>query len=208
MIGLSHEHQSPHGGVVWNEEAVIRDLSGPPNFWDEATIRHNVLEKYSADQVHGTDFDPDSIMLYAFPDTWTQNMGATQENETLSNLDELFIKSAKMYPGRTTPEDKAVSLQVCTATAADISTAGEEDLYRFIVENSGVHIVQTSGSTDAVLTLFGPDSTTDRIAEDDDGGEGTNARISVALQPGTYFARVRHYDPGRTGKYRIQVSAL
>jgi hypothetical protein len=29
MIGLSHEHQSPHGGIVWNEQEVISDLSGP-----------------------------------------------------------------------------------------------------------------------------------------------------------------------------------
>ena len=32
-------------------EIVIADLSGPPNYWDEATIRHNVLEKYSLDQI-------------------------------------------------------------------------------------------------------------------------------------------------------------
>ena len=29
MIGLAHEHQNPEGGLVWNEEEVIRDLSGP-----------------------------------------------------------------------------------------------------------------------------------------------------------------------------------
>ena len=63
MIALSHEHQNPAGGIVWNEDAVISDLSGPPNFWDEATIRHNVLNKYSVDQVMGTGFDEDSIML-------------------------------------------------------------------------------------------------------------------------------------------------
>ena len=67
MIGLSHEHQNLDGGIIWDEAAVIRDLSGPPNFWDEATIRHNVLNKYRADQLHGTDFDRQSIMLYAFP---------------------------------------------------------------------------------------------------------------------------------------------
>lgn len=207
MIGLAHEHQSPLGGIVWNEAAVLRDLAGAPNFWDEATIRHNVLNKYTADQINGTGFDPESIMLYAFPDEWTENMGATQNNATLSDLDESFIKSAKMYPGRTTPQDSAVVLPVCTATAADISSAGEEDLYQFVVDSAGVHTIQTSGSTDAVLTLFGPNNPTDKIAEDDDGGAGTNARISAALQPGTYYARVRHFDSARTGTYRIQVSA-
>ncbi|MCB1675814.1 MAG: pre-peptidase C-terminal domain-containing protein [Halioglobus sp.] len=207
MIGLAHEHQSPLGGIVWNEAAVIRDLSGPPNFWDEDTIRHNVLEKYTADQINGTEFDPESIMLYAFPDAWTENMGATRENSTLSDLDKLFVESEKMYPGRRAPEDAAVELPVCTATAADIASAGEEDLYQFTVASAGVHTVQTFGATDAVLTLFGPNSPTAKIGEDDDSGQGRNARIDVALQPGTYYARVRHYDPGQTGSYRIQVSA-
>ncbi len=55
MIGLAHEHQSPLGGIVWNEAAVLQDLAGPPNFWDEATIRHNVLDRYTADQINGTE---------------------------------------------------------------------------------------------------------------------------------------------------------
>ena len=64
-IGLGHEHQNPSGGLQWNEEVVIRDLGGPPNFWTPEQVRFNVLEKYSADQIRGTTFDPDSIMLYS-----------------------------------------------------------------------------------------------------------------------------------------------
>jgi hypothetical protein len=30
-IGLGHEHQNPAGGIQWNRDIVIRDLSGPPN---------------------------------------------------------------------------------------------------------------------------------------------------------------------------------
>lgn len=208
MIGLGHEHQNPDGGIIWNEAAVIRDLSGPPNYWDEATIRHNVLNKYSADQVHGTEFDPESIMLYAFPDEWTQNMGATQENGDLSELDKMFIRSEIMYPGRGTPQETAVDLPVSRATVAEISAAGEEDLFRFVVEDSGTYVVQTAGSTDIVMSLFGPDSATNLVGEDDDGGTGTNARISAVLQPGDYYTRVRHYNPASRGEYRIQVAAL
>jgi hypothetical protein len=54
------------GGIQWIEAVVIRDLSGPPNFWDEQTIRHNVLKKYSSHQIRGTTFDAQSIMCYAF----------------------------------------------------------------------------------------------------------------------------------------------
>ena len=100
-IGMSHEHQNPRGGIEWNEAEVIRDLSGPPNNWDEEQIRHNVLRKYSADQVNGTRFDPESIMLYAFPASWTLNGIGTKANEELSETDRAFVASDVAYPGRT-----------------------------------------------------------------------------------------------------------
>ena len=43
-----------------------REAAKSPNFWDAATARHNILDKYRSDQIKGTDFDPDSIMLYHF----------------------------------------------------------------------------------------------------------------------------------------------
>jgi hypothetical protein len=208
MIGLSHEHQNPDGGIEWNEAAVIADLSGPPNYWDEATIRHNVLDKYRADQLFGTEFDPDSVMLYEFPDSWTRNMGATHGNDDLSKQDRQFVMGERMYPGRKTPQETAVDLAVCAATTAAISSSGEEDLFRFEVKKQGVHIIETTGSTDVVMALFGPDSPTKLVAEDDDGGAGTNSRISAALAPGKYYARVRHYNPASTGEYRIMVTAV
>jgi hypothetical protein len=53
-IGLGHEHQNPAGGIEWNEDAVIRDLGGPPNFWTPEQTRHNVIRKDSVDQINGT----------------------------------------------------------------------------------------------------------------------------------------------------------
>ena len=97
-IGLAHEHQNPEVGIQWNEPAVIRDLSGPPNSWDVDTIRHNVLNKYTHDQVNGTEFDPQSIMLYSFPADWTLNGFHTEPNTKLSSVDEAFAASARMYP--------------------------------------------------------------------------------------------------------------
>ncbi|MEX3008629.1 M12 family metallopeptidase [Hoeflea sp. TYP-13] len=207
MAGLSHEHQNPDGGIVWNEAKVIEDLSGAPNFWDEATIRHNVLNKYRADQVHGTEFDPASVMLYAFPDSWTTNMGATSENHDLSEQDKAFIASEVMYPGRGGAAPEAVALDIMRGTEAEISQSGEEDLFSFEVKDAGMHIVETTGSTDVVMVLFGPDSKTRKVAENDDGGRGHNSRIAAQLQPGIYYAAIRHYSEHRTGDYRIMVSA-
>ena len=97
-IGLAHEHQNPAGGIQWNEAVVIRELARSPNFWNEATARHNVLRKYTADQINGTRFDPESIMLYFFPAEWTLNGIGTKANEVLSDLDKGFAAGAKMYP--------------------------------------------------------------------------------------------------------------
>jgi hypothetical protein len=135
-IGLAHEHQNPEGGIEWNEAEVIRDLSGSPNFWDEPTIRHNVLEKYQHDQIRGTRFDPDSIMLYAFPARWTRNGIATRANETLSATDRSFV--AMVYP-RTTGPVQPVSLGVgAAALSASIGKPGEEDLCTFVAEDGAL----------------------------------------------------------------------
>jgi hypothetical protein len=95
-IGLHPEHQSPAGGMPWNEAAVIRDFSGPPNYWDEATTRRQVLEKYSVDQINGPEFDPDSIMLLPIPPEWTLNGVGVSPNETFSERDKQLVQ--RIYP--------------------------------------------------------------------------------------------------------------
>jgi Bacterial pre-peptidase C-terminal domain len=185
---------------------VIAALKGPPNFWNEEQIRHNVLRKYAADQVNGTSFDKDSIMLYFFPKEWTLNGVATKENEVLSATDKLFIAGAKMYPGRGTGPVDATVLKVGAArTNGEIGKSGEEDLYSFNVSTGGRYVVDTRGTTDVVMKLFGPNGRTNLIKEDDDSGIGSNALISANLIPGEYFVQIRHFNPSRTGKYSVAV---
>ncbi len=207
-IGLAHEHQNPAGGIAWNEAVVFREMAGPPNFWDEPTTRHNVLQRYRADQIHGTAFDPESIMLYFFPAEWTTNGVGTKANEVLSALDKAFVAGARMYP-RTAPTlDSATRLQVDARrrTASGIGSFGQENLYRFTVERAGRHVIDTRGPTDVVMKLFGPDVPTLLIAEDDDSGQAYNARIGADLIPGEYWAQVRHYNRDKgVGDYTIRV---
>lgn len=204
-IGCAHEHQNPAGGIEWNEEVVLRDLSGPPNSWSPDQIRHNVLEKYKADQIRGTEFDRDSIMLYFFPDTWVKSGKGTKENNVLSTLDKQFIASAQAYPRVVV---QAVELGVNAAPMpAQIGVPGEEDLFQFTVTSGGRHIIETGGQTDVVMKLFGPNSQTSLIAEDDDGGSGLNSRIVADIIPGQYFVSIRHFNKaGGTGSYSISVS--
>ncbi|MFT6269124.1 MAG: hypothetical protein ACJAVV_001944 [Alphaproteobacteria bacterium] len=206
-IGLAHEHQNPNAGIEWNESVVISALSGPPNNWSEATIRHNVLNKYAVDQVRGTSFDKDSIMLYFFPDSWVRNGQGTSANEELSLTDSDFIASAKAYPklDTTTP---VVELPVISTDGvmAEIGEVGEEDVFTFSVTKEGRHTIETGGQTDVVMKLFGPNSETNLIKEDDDGGTGRNSKIVADLIRGEYLVQIRHYNSSRgTGQYSIVV---
>lgn len=112
-IGMGHEHQNPKGGIKWNEANVIKDLSRPPNSWDLATIRHNVLDKYSKDKTNGTEVDINSIMMYPFPASWTIDGYSTPNNSELSVIDKQFM--ASVYPKTTTvePEPQRTFLDIC-----------------------------------------------------------------------------------------------
>ena len=91
--------------------------------------------------------------------------------------------------------------------AAAISSQNESDLYRFNIGSPGMYTVETEGSTDVFLTLFGPDDQSNELANDDDSGTGRNSRIQMDLSPGEYFAAVRHYSAFGTGPYSISVSS-
>lgn len=210
-IGLIHEHQNPHdGGIKWNRDNVIRDLSGNPNFWDLATIEHNMFAKYDQELTNATALDKLSIMLYAIPKTWTTDGFQSEPNEVLSAKDKEFIGSIKGYPKATTPTPTGpteLSVVELTPTQASIGAPGEEDLFKFNASKAGRYTIETMGATDVIMSLFGPNSQTTQIAQDDDSGEGSNAKITAELQPGTYFVQIRHYNrSGGTGTYSIRVS--
>jgi hypothetical protein len=107
--------------------------------------------------------------------------------------------------------DDAVPLTVNATrrTQAAIGKAGEVDLFRFKATRNGRYVIDTAGSTDVVMNLFGPDSQTALLAEDDDSGHGLNARIVANLVAGEYWVQVRHYDRRRaSGNYSIKVRKL
>src|SRR6266545_1351787 len=140
----------------------------------------------------GTDFDRESIMLYAFPASWTVGGQGTDFNNDLSKQDKAFVGSTQMYPRVNTT---LTEIPVYTGTRGSIASPGEQDIYRFVVGQAGDFVVETGGSTDVFLSLYGPNSQTRLVAENDDAGAGHNARIEASLQPGTYFVQVRHYSP-------------
>jgi hypothetical protein len=203
-IGLIHEHQNPEGGIKWNRENVIRDLSGPPNNWPLETIEHNIFAAYAREQLNSTALDKKSIMLYAIPARWTLDGFQSEPNEVLSEVDKRYIGDPVNYPFA---EAEVKELPVAETTQAEIGQAGEQDLYTFSARSAGRYTIETAGPTDMVMALYGPDNRTNLIADDDDSGSDRNAKIVANLVPGTYFVQVRHYNSaGGTGAYGIKVS--
>lgn len=95
-LAAIHEHQNPRGGIKWNTAAVYKYFSGPPNNWSREEIDHNVIQKYSIDQLNASRFDALSIMLYGFPGELLASGRPTRNNTELSSGDKRFIKT--MYP--------------------------------------------------------------------------------------------------------------
>lgn len=97
MLGLIEEHQNPKTNIVWNRDLILRDLSGPPNYWTKAVIEANVFKKAAADQLPSgyRDFDSKSIMNMVFAEAWTGGM-ALGSGDQLSESDRTFI--TKLYP--------------------------------------------------------------------------------------------------------------
>jgi len=87
----------------------------------------------------------------------------------------------------------------------NIAAPNESDSYTFNANVAGLYTIETAGVTDTVVTLFGPNSQTLFIAEDDDSGPGSNSRIVATLAPGLHYVRVRHYRPTGAGPYGISV---
>lgn len=97
-IGLIHEHQNPKGGIEWNVPAVIADLKGPPNYWDDETISNNIFKKYPTGRVQATSVDPTSIMMYPIPKAWTVDGFSAALNSKISANDKQLVRT--VYPGR------------------------------------------------------------------------------------------------------------
>lgn len=91
------------------------------------------------------------------------------------------------------------------AVQGEISAGGERDRYSFKVTTAGSYAIETTGNTDTFVSLFGPNSETRLIAEDDDSGPGNLSLLVQNLAVGQYVVRVRHFSPSRTGPYGISV---
>ena len=197
-LGCIHEHQHPEAGIPWDREAVYRYYDGPPNNWTRQQVDVNLFQTYSRTITQFSTFDTQSIMMYPIDEQLTLGNYAVGWNRGLSPTDKAFI--GVLYPKELGLPELVVNGPTVTAS---IGAHGEVEAYRLTIGTRGDYVVETQGPTDVVMTLLGPDNDSRRVAEDDDSGQGYNARITATLDPGRYTVRVRHYSPRRTGSYRV-----
>lgn len=93
-LGLHNEHQNSNATIRWDEAKVYKFYSGPPYYWDRASIYTQILQKYKG--VSLKPFDTNSIMMLPVPKGLTLDGFQTGEKYELSEIDKLFI--GKLYP--------------------------------------------------------------------------------------------------------------
>ena len=79
--------------------------------------------------------------------------------------------------------------------------AGDIDYFRVSVSSAGRLVASTTGSTDTYGYI--EDGSGNVLDENDNGGEGRNFRVSAAVEPGTFYIRVRGFDTSITGAYTL-----
>lgn len=139
-LGMIHEHQNPFGkGIDWNLKKVFAWTSATQG-WDMYTTCQNIIKRYNVDLVNGSDYDPESIMLYSYPATLTNNKQATYRNVTLSPYDRLWLSS--IYP----KDGKPRSFPSRSDLAKSEAAVGEGDRKKKYIMYSGITLA-------GVLTL-------------------------------------------------------
>ena len=79
----------------------------------------------------------------------------------------------------------------------------ETDWYQFTLEDSRTVTIYTTGPTDTLARLESAGGAW--IAQNDNGGDGSNFRLMSVLNAGTYYLRVTGARPSVVGEYTLQI---
>jgi serine protease Do len=104
------------------------------------------------------------------------------------------------------PNSPAVEGQLTTESSTLEADNSYFDAYTFEGKaGQQVVIEMNSNEVDAFLILLAPDGR--NLAQDDDGGGSSNARVVTSLPvDGTYMVLANSYGPGETGRYNLRVA--
>lgn len=107
---------------------------------------------------------------------------------------------------KSTPKANATVQTVTTGSfTAKIKTAGTRKKMRFVPAVTGTYTLTSTGSADTYGYL--KNSSGKVLASDDDGGSGSNFRITKKLEKGkTYYWEVRYFNINLTGSIKLSLA--
>jgi hypothetical protein len=207
VLGFPHEHQNPHAGIEWDENAVYKHFAGPPNNWNSQKTEFNVLRKISPSAVTGSQWDKNSIMHYRFeaglilvPEEFRNRALIPEPDLSVVDINEAL----KLYP----PENETQFPELTTFVSQPVHIAPAEQL-DFIIRPkiNRKYTMQTFGDIDSVIVLFEDINGEPVLMDgDDDSGSDLNAKIRCRLIRGrTYILRVRLYYAGVNGSGAVML---
>ncbi len=103
-LGAIHEHQSPDADIQWNKPVVYEYYA--EQGWDEARVDFNLFRTYDSSQTINSEYDPDSIMHYFLPASFTLDGFSVGENTELSITDKNFIGEAYPFDDDSTEKEE------------------------------------------------------------------------------------------------------
>ncbi len=205
-LGFPHAHQNPFSGIDWNEQAVLNHFASSPNFWPEETTRWNVLNKLSAAEVEGSEWDPNSIMQYWFPAGLINAPAAYQNGlQPEPGLSAQDIESVRQfYPAL--HSNQYPELKIFDSQRLSIEP-GEQKNFYIRPDYSREYTIQSFGYADTIIVLFEViDGEPQFVAGDDDSGFDRNALIKVHLHRGReYILRARLYHSHLSGQSAVMM---
>jgi type IV pilus assembly protein PilY1 len=108
-------------------------------------------------------------------------------------------------PGSYTTLDPAGNDPQIEVVNGDLSSGGDQDMFKVVLPSRGIITIYTEGNTDTYGHLLDSGCTT--LSENDERSQiDSNFFIQESMDAGTYFIRVRHYfSTTGTGAYRLYV---
>ncbi|MCW7481216.1 M12 family metallopeptidase [Leptospira kanakyensis] len=152
-LGLDHEHQNPTNQVRWNRNAIFADLS--QQGWTIEMVDDFIIKPHDRNRVNFSQYDPQSIMVYSYPDFWTLDGSSVDLNVELSEMDKINI--AKMYPGKTSEIEGHQTPATPVIQAPTISGVTEikcQNLAKTPSKVLGGSSFSVENHTEDVLTLY------------------------------------------------------
>jgi hypothetical protein len=202
---------SPSAYAVWDVDSsytIQWTSTGTPGYYATISLYNNT------DLVH-TFTTTAEIVTGSHVAFFPANLvsGSTYRVMITSNQDNgIYAYSGYFTINGITPDayendNSAASAKAITTDSVKQSrnlTVNDTDWVSFSADSGTTYVIETFGTTNTVLSLYGSDGVT-LLATDNNSGDGSNAMISWAcLASGTYYFTVTGFA-GATGDYTVSV---